>query len=147
MKTIKQIFITLVIIMALITITMQSAKAQNLKVTWNGIADSACYCHDNDNCYYRIDATIINECVNPWVSFSVTPYFADSDANEATYLHGYSCLDHTQELCYLIIVEVKKICSDGHGGFVVLCSGRKNKWVKCADFSGGDIPIDVGVLQ
>jgi hypothetical protein len=143
----KKTVFTSAIIMALVFITIRSANAQNFHVTWDGISDSACYCHNNDNCYYRIDATIVNECVNPWVSFPVTPYFADNEADEATYPHGYSCIDSTQEPCYLIIVEVKKICSDGHGGFVVLCSGRQNKWAKCADFSSGDIEINVGILH
>lgn len=130
--------------MAICFTGLQSAYAQNLSVTWS--ESESCVCPNLGDYTFRIDVVIVDECDEEWNGFYVDPQFVDEPP--AFFPTNYSCIDETPvESCYLIITVVKKICSDGHGGFVVVCSGKNNTWATCHELMYHTIQIEIDVLN
>lgn len=146
MKNVKQIYITLAILMALIFTGMQNLNAQaTVHVEWS---EEGCECTISGNYYYRVDIEIIDQCGDDHHTVYSDFVFVNGPTNYADILLEYTCLDTSLEPCYLVVADVKKYCPDGHGGYTLTCDGKHpGEHVSCNDLMNSIVPIPLtGIL-
>jgi hypothetical protein len=141
----KKILFTLVVLMALILIGMPTLNAQSFPhfiYQWSDPPQD-CECSMVGTAYWRVDAALINECgedfYTEWEGYDIV----SESSGQVEFYPDWSCDDPSNEPCYLVTGIIRKLCPDGHGGFIVQCTGKFNELKSCYSLMHTNITLVV----